>query len=121
MSEPSSNAHMREAHLSRAGPIPQGGLVADSSLNESLDASQHTGGGGNTSLVSNSRRSAKDYLSDRNNDDRRVFRLILRSNENNAQNLRSFLVKSQSSLDLTGIFDRQGYSTLSYAIFKERP
>lgn len=48
--------------------------------------------------------------------------MILRSAENNANNLKAYLaLQSYGKLDLTGFFDRQGYSTLSYAIFKERP
>lgn len=75
------------------GNNASGGLIADS-LNESYNMSQHTGGGtgkNNPSLVSEHKLSAKDYLSERGSEERKVFRMILRSNENNAVNLKTFL------------------------------
>jgi len=45
--------------------------------------------------------------------------MILRSQEDNAAKLKEFLSQS-NRIDITNIFDRQGYTALSYAIFKER-
>ena len=67
--------------------------------------------------------SARDYLSEHtghDRDDRKIFRLILRSSENRARKLIEFLREAKSRLDLTTIIDRQGYSPLIFSIFKDR-
>ena len=67
--------------------------------------------------------SARDYLSEHtgyDRDDRKIFRLILRSSENRARKLIEFLREAKSRLDLTTIVDRQGYSPLIFSIFKDR-
>ena len=70
-----------------------------------------------------SKMSARDYLSEHtgyDRDDRKIFRLILRSSENRAKKLIEFLKEAKGRLDLTAIIDRHGYTPLIFSIFKER-
>ena len=70
-----------------------------------------------------SKTSARDYLSERtgyDRDDRKIFRLILRSSENRARKLIEFLKEAKGRLDLTTIIDRHGYTPLIFSIFKDR-
>ena len=67
--------------------------------------------------------SARDYLSEHtgyDRDDRKIFRLILRSSENRARKLIEFLKEAKGRLDLTTIIDRHGYTPLIFSIFKDR-
>lgn len=69
-------------------------------------------------------KSAKDYLSERQaasgSDEKRIFRMIYRSHESNARKLALFLEQSKGKVDVTSMVDRQGFTPLNYAIFKEK-
>jgi len=67
--------------------------------------------------------SAREYLSERDgkqSSEKRIYRLILRSEDSEAQKLRDFLQSEHGRLDITCLFDRQGYSPLSYAVYKDK-
>ena len=67
--------------------------------------------------------SASQYLSergDKSSAEKRVFRLILRSEENNGTKLKAALEGDLAKIDVTTILDRQGHSPLSYAVYKEK-
>ena len=49
-----------------------------------------------------------------------MFRLILRSEENNGTKLKAALEGDLAKIDVTTILDRQGHSPLSYAVYKEK-
>lgn len=49
-----------------------------------------------------------------------VFRLIYRSDPNQADALAQHLLETKDKIDITNIYDRGGYSPLNYAAYKDR-
>jgi ankyrin repeat protein len=104
--------------------IGEGGLIAVDGLNESITTSQDASQRGHR-RQSLSKKSARDYLSDRQSssatDEKRVYRLITKSDLNKGQKLKEFLDAIQGRFDITSVVDRSGFTPLSYAIFKDKP
>ena len=88
------------------------GLVAGSSFSGSVDTSQFTTlqeqahSRRSESMTKKSQRSAREYLSDRQGDEKRIYKMILRSAENKAVKFKEFLLQSQGRLDVTSLTDR---------------
>lgn len=88
------------------------GLVAGSSLDGSVNTSQFTNlqeqaqSRRSESMTKKSQRSAREYLSDRQGDEKRIYKMILRSAENKASKFKEFLQQTQGRLDVTTLTDR---------------
>ena len=110
---------------------PLSGLRAVGNLDESRTASQHsayqTTSQHNDHLALNqsgaTKTSVSQYLSERGDKttaEKKVYRLILRSEENNGAKLKAALESDLAQLDLTSLVDRQGHTPLSFACYKEK-